>query len=77
MAHLNFVPDVTVIDLRPSLIAEKAAALYLADRPYIYLWHPTLIYGLSPNLEGFKVVPECSYVAAAFGKHPEWADLRG
>lgn len=25
----------------------------------------------------FKVVPECSYVAAAFGKHPEWADLRG
>ena len=27
--------------------------------------------------EGFKVVPECSYVAAAFDKHPEWADLRG
>jgi predicted GNAT family acetyltransferase len=27
--------------------------------------------------EGFKIVPECSYVAAAFGKHPEWADLRG
>ena len=26
---------------------------------------------------GFMVVPECSYVAAAFGKHPEWADLRG
>ena len=25
----------------------------------------------------FKIVPECSYVAAAFGKHPEWADLRG
>jgi predicted GNAT family acetyltransferase len=24
----------------------------------------------------FKVVPECSYVAAAFQKHPEWADLR-
>ena len=24
---------------------------------------------------GFKVVPECSYVAAAFDKHPEWADL--
>ena len=27
--------------------------------------------------EGFKIVPECSYVVAAFGKHPEWADLRG
>jgi uncharacterized protein len=26
---------------------------------------------------GFNVVPQCSYVAAAFGKHPEWADLRG
>lgn len=25
----------------------------------------------------FKVVPECSYVAAAFSKHPDWADLRG
>ncbi|MFZ5782934.1 MAG: ABC transporter substrate-binding protein [Pseudomonadota bacterium] len=37
---------------------EKAAALYLADRPYIYLWHPTLIYGLSPKIEGFKVVPD-------------------
>lgn len=24
----------------------------------------------------FKIVPECSYVAAAFGKHPEWAPLR-
>ena len=27
--------------------------------------------------QGFKVVPQCSYVAAAFDKHPEWADLRG
>ena len=26
--------------------------------------------------QGFKVVPECSYVAAAFDKHPEWAELR-
>jgi uncharacterized protein len=26
---------------------------------------------------GFKVVPECSYVAVAFDKHPEWQGLRG
>lgn len=26
--------------------------------------------------QGFRIVPECSYVAAAFAKHPEWADLR-
>ena len=26
--------------------------------------------------QGFKVRPDCSYVAAAFQRHPEWADLR-
>jgi len=25
---------------------------------------------------GWKIVPQCSYVAAAFQRHPEWADLR-
>lgn len=25
---------------------------------------------------GFKIVPACSYVAAQFARHPEWADLR-
>lgn len=25
--------------------------------------------------EGFTIVPECSYVAAAFQRHPDWADL--
>ena len=26
--------------------------------------------------EGFKIAPDCSYVAAKFDEHPEWADLR-
>jgi predicted GNAT family acetyltransferase len=26
--------------------------------------------------EGFKIVPQCSYVEAQFRRHPEWSDLR-
>jgi predicted GNAT family acetyltransferase len=26
--------------------------------------------------EGFKIDPVCSYVEAAFRRHPEWAELR-
>lgn len=25
--------------------------------------------------QGFKIVPQCSYVAAQFRRHPEWSDL--
>ena len=26
--------------------------------------------------QGFRIVPQCTYVAAGFARHPEWADLR-
>lgn len=26
--------------------------------------------------QGFRIDPECSYIAAAFNRHPDWADLR-
>jgi uncharacterized protein len=26
--------------------------------------------------QGFRIEPQCSYVAAKFDEHPEWADLR-
>lgn len=26
--------------------------------------------------EGFRIVPQCSYVAAKFDKNPDWSDLR-
>jgi predicted GNAT family acetyltransferase len=26
--------------------------------------------------EGFHIIPTCSYVAAAFARHPDWADLK-
>jgi predicted GNAT family acetyltransferase len=26
--------------------------------------------------QGFRIAPECSYVVAAFRRHPEWADLQ-
>lgn len=25
--------------------------------------------------QGFRIVPQCSYVAALFRRHPEWSDL--
>jgi predicted GNAT family acetyltransferase len=26
--------------------------------------------------QGFRIAPQCPYVVHAFGKHPEWADVR-
>ena len=35
-----------------------AAGIYLKDRPYIYLWHPVLVFGASAKLTGLRVVPD-------------------
>lgn len=35
-----------------------SAAIYLEDRPYIYLWHPVLITGTAANIEGLAMVPD-------------------
>jgi len=36
----------------------EAAAIYLEDRPYIYLWHPVLITGTAANIDGLQMVPD-------------------
>ena len=30
----------------------------LADRPYIYLWHPVLFFGAAARLRGLAPVPD-------------------
>jgi len=29
------------------------------------------------RVDGFLIIPQCSYAVALFDRHPEWADLRG
>jgi len=36
----------------------ESAAIYLDERPYIYLWHPVLITGTLANIEGLQMVPD-------------------
>lgn len=37
---------------------DRAARIYLADRPYIYLWHPRLLIGTTAQVEGLRMVPD-------------------
>lgn len=37
---------------------EQATRILLGDLPYIYLWHPALIYGVSEKIEGFRLMPD-------------------
>ena len=37
---------------------ERAMAVLLRDRPYIYLWHPKTFFALRPALEGLRLIPD-------------------
>ena len=37
---------------------EAAARIYLADRPYIYLWHPRVLHGVGAAIQGLQPVPD-------------------
>jgi peptide/nickel transport system substrate-binding protein len=46
-------------DMKQRMVDYTAAAeIYLKDRPYIYLWHPVLVFGASAKLTGLRVVPD-------------------
>jgi peptide/nickel transport system substrate-binding protein len=47
------------VDMPARLAAYDAAAkIYLAERPYIYLYHNTNIFGMTARLDGFRVIPD-------------------
>jgi peptide/nickel transport system substrate-binding protein len=37
---------------------EAAARIYLADRPYIYLWHSRVLHGVGAAIQGLQPVPD-------------------
>jgi peptide/nickel transport system substrate-binding protein len=37
---------------------DAAARIYLADRPYIYLWHPRVLHGVGAAIQGLQAVPD-------------------
>ncbi|WP_158747484.1 ABC transporter substrate-binding protein [Acidisphaera sp. L21] len=46
-------------DMAQRMVAyTNAAQIYLKDRPYIYLWHPVLVFGATAKLDGLRVVPD-------------------
>ena len=37
---------------------DAAARIYLADRPYIYLWHSRVLHGVGASVQGLQAVPD-------------------
>jgi predicted GNAT family acetyltransferase len=69
---------------RPAFLTWKARGeARIADHTYVP--HEARGKGIAAELvraliedarrEGFTIVPQCSYVEAAFRRHPEWADV--
>ena len=56
-ASLAFLNRGVLLATRKRAYAESAA-IYLDERPYIYLWHPVLITGTQANIEGLQMVPD-------------------
>ena len=83
-SHGAYRADVPGSDRQPVLTWSARGPLRRADHP----WVPpeargkgiaaALVEALVADARelGFKIVPQCSYVEAAFRRHPEWADLR-
>jgi predicted GNAT family acetyltransferase len=68
-AKLTFVhegPDVIRVDKTyvPPEIEGRGVAAALVERAVA-----------DARAKGWKIVPECSYVAAAFRRHTDWADV--
>lgn len=68
--HLEWEPDgedvrVATHTIVPEAIGGRGIAGLLVDRLVA-----------DAREQGFKVVPQCSYVAKKFDDNPEWSDLR-
>ena len=44
-------------DLRAAAY-DRAARIYLADRPYINLWQPLTLHGIGASIQGLRAVPD-------------------
>jgi peptide/nickel transport system substrate-binding protein len=63
--YCNRDVDAALIEARQSVdpatraaAYDRAARMYLADRPYIYLWHPRVLHGTGAAIEGLRPVPD-------------------
>ncbi|KUR72373.1 acetyltransferase [Novosphingobium fuchskuhlense] len=68
IGRLTWVRDGDVLTAEHTLVPPEIGGRGIAARLV-----EALVAGA--RAQGWRIVPECSYVAAAFKRHPEWADL--